>query len=217
MLRESVLGVNEPTHKLKQQQPQNRFPCPIRATFNFTNFFRKIDCKSNTNKQTNPGQNENVNLNGFGQSGQYSEEKSYSTQRYESKIPLKLVMDPRGVVQDVHSQGITYDHTSGMLSPDKCAELVSALHTDAPKGKGSYSLLHNQIQIDQSVLMELVFVYVQVPSSLPSDVSDRKNGLLTKQHDRLAIQPPLRTQPDQHKSTTLINTIKQATNRLIIR
>lgn len=45
-------------------------------------------------------------------------------------------MDPRGVVQDARSQGITYDHSSGMLSPDKCAELVSALHTDAPKGKG---------------------------------------------------------------------------------
>lgn len=49
-------------------------------------------------------------------------------------------MDPRGVVQDVHTQGITYDHSSGMLSPDKCAELVSALHTDAPKGKGSLNI-----------------------------------------------------------------------------
>lgn len=84
--------------------------------------------------------NENINLNGYGDyqkpSNQYSEEKSYSTQRYETKIPLKLVMDPRGVVQDVHTQGISYDHSSGMLSPDKCAELVSALHTDTPKGKG---------------------------------------------------------------------------------
>lgn len=77
-------------------------------------------------------------MNGYGPAGQFSEEKSYSTQHYESKIPLKLVMDPRGVVQDVHTQGITYDHSSGMLSPDKCAELVSALHTDAPKGKGFY-------------------------------------------------------------------------------
>lgn len=87
------------------------------------------------------GKNENANLNGYGgdyqkSSNQFTEEKSYSTQRYDSKIPLKLVMDPRGVVQDVHTQGITYDHSSGMLSPDKCAELVSALHTDAPKGKG---------------------------------------------------------------------------------
>lgn len=79
------------------------------------------------------GQNENVGLNGYGS------ENYTSSQRYESKIPLKLVMDPRGVVQDVHSQGITFDQNNGMLSPDKCAELISALHTDAPKGKGSYN------------------------------------------------------------------------------
>lgn len=51
-------------------------------------------------------------------------------------------MDPRGAVQDVRSQGITYDHSSGMLSPDKCAELVSALHSDAPKGKGYLTVIH---------------------------------------------------------------------------
>lgn len=54
-------------------------------------------------------------------------------------------MDPRGVIQDVHTQGITFDHNSGMLSPDKCAELVSALHTDSPKGKG--------IDIDMVIIM----------------------------------------------------------------
>lgn len=85
------------------------------------------------------GKNELSAQNGYGNyqapvSNQYKEEKSYSS--YESKLPLKLVMDPRGLVQDVYNQGITYDHSSGLLSPDKCAELVSALHTDAPKGKG---------------------------------------------------------------------------------
>lgn len=81
--------------------------------------------------QNETGKNESIGLNG------YSNE-SYSTQRHDTKIPLKLVMDPRGVVQDVYSTGITFDPNSGMLSPDKCAELVSALHTDAPKGKGFY-------------------------------------------------------------------------------
>lgn len=106
----------------------------LKSEFKCTYFLSE----KSTRKQ-NPGRNENVSLNGYGPTGQYSEEKSYSNQHYESKIPLKLVMDPRGVVQDVHTQGITYDHSSGMLSPDKCAELVSALHTDAPKGKGFYS------------------------------------------------------------------------------
>lgn len=80
------------------------------------------------------GQNENVGLNG------YNSESYSSSQRFDSKIPLKLVMDPRGVVQDLHSTGLTFDQNNGMLSPDKCAELISALHTDAPKGKG---LSHN--------------------------------------------------------------------------
>lgn len=83
------------------------------------------------------GQNTS-NLNGYGvPQSQYSNEEYSSSHRHDSKLPLKLVMDPRGIVQDIHSTGTTYDHTSGMLSPDKCAELVSALHTDAPRGKGS--------------------------------------------------------------------------------
>lgn len=97
--------------------------------------------KPKTNWKPNAGKNENVNLNGFGDNRQFNEEKSYLSQRYESKIPLKLVMDPRGVVQDVHTQGISYDHSGGMLSPDKCAELVSALQSDSPKGKGWSSKL----------------------------------------------------------------------------
>lgn len=45
-------------------------------------------------------------------------------------------MDPRGQVQDIHTlqnHGLCESNT-GMLSPDRCAELVNALH--APKGKG---------------------------------------------------------------------------------
>lgn len=75
-------------------------------------------------------------------------DQTYTIQHHECKIPLKLVMDPRGVLQDVHTQGITFDYNSGMLSPDKCAELVSALHTDSPKGKGT---------IDQLVFVKKIY------------------------------------------------------------
>lgn len=139
-----ALGVNEPTHNKKKPKhiyrSSNHFLPNSRFIFLLFDSSIEIDAtqKKHSSRNTRAiGKNENVNLNGYGPS-QYSEEKSYSTQRYESKIPLKLVMDPRGVVQDVHTTGITYDHSSGMLSPDKCAELVSALHTDAPKGKGLY-------------------------------------------------------------------------------
>lgn len=51
-------------------------------------------------------------------------------------------MDPRGQVQDLttlQNCGVNID--SGMLSPDRCAELVSALY--APQGKGKIDL-HTQ-------------------------------------------------------------------------
>lgn len=135
-------------------------------------------------------------------------------------------MDPRGVVQDVHTQGITYDHSSGMLSPDKCAELVSALHTDAPKGKGFYQnpTLNVHVPSDRFRLMRArgnsflnTCFSLQVLNSLQRDVNDPRNGLLTKHHDRPAIQLPLHIQLAQRKFTTPTNSIKAATIRLIIR
>lgn len=48
-------------------------------------------------------------------------------------------MDPRGQVQDLttlQNCGVNID--SGMLSPDRCAELVTALY--APQGKGKICL-----------------------------------------------------------------------------
>lgn len=66
---------------------------------------------------------------------QYENRVSSSSQYYE-KVPLKLVMDPRGQIQDLSStryHDLNVD--PGMLSPEICADLVSALH--APKGKGA--------------------------------------------------------------------------------
>lgn len=57
-------------------------------------------------------------------------------------LSLKLVMDPRGKVQDMNTlnnnHGFGAPNGGGMLSPDKCAELVSALNTTTPQGKGKY-------------------------------------------------------------------------------
>lgn len=143
-LRESAFGVHFPTQnkiKNKKNQQQHLTSSSIVQSFKAISIFQNFQSRTMNYGQHETGRNENANLNGYGgdyqkSSNQFTEENSYSTHRYDSKIPLKLVMDPRGVVQDVHTQGITYDHSSGMLSPDKCAELVSALHTDAPKGKG---------------------------------------------------------------------------------
>lgn len=80
------------------------------------------------------------NQNGYGgdiRQFTNDEQTCLSSHHNETKSPLKLVMDPRGIVQDMRNTGTIYDYSGGMLSPDKCAELVSALQTDAPKGKGN--------------------------------------------------------------------------------
>ncbi|XP_055923676.1 synaptopodin-2-like isoform X2 [Eupeodes corollae] len=50
------------------------------------------------------------------------------------QVSLKLVMNPRGKVRDLNSIREPLSET-GLLSPDKCAELVTALN--APKGRGA--------------------------------------------------------------------------------
>ncbi|XP_037042049.1 uncharacterized protein LOC119078545 isoform X5 [Bradysia coprophila] len=78
------------------------------------------------------GEADNQQYNGYGADN--SKENHEFQQR--DKLPLKLVMDPRGQVQDIttlQNCGVSID--SGMLSPDRCAELVTALY--APQGKGA--------------------------------------------------------------------------------
>lgn len=61
-------------------------------------------------------------------------------------------MDPRGQVQDLTtSQNCGVNIDSGMLSPDRCAELVTALY--APQGRGKFCLFNLKL-----VLSNLYFV-----------------------------------------------------------
>lgn len=62
------------------------------------------------------------------------ESKISTSSEHHEKVPLKLVMNPRGQVRDFQSYQDDFNTQTGLLSPDKCAELVSALQ--APKGKG---------------------------------------------------------------------------------
>ncbi|XP_054745394.1 uncharacterized protein LOC129249787 isoform X2 [Anastrepha obliqua] len=48
-------------------------------------------------------------------------------------VPLRLLMNPRGKIRDITSVGDTFNTQTGLLSPDKCAELITALQTQ--KGK----------------------------------------------------------------------------------
>lgn len=69
----------------------------------------------------------------------YEQESGYAYEPPAAKNPLRLVMNPSGQVHDIHSlQNHGFESTEnnrGMLSPNKCAELVNAL-TNEPQGKG---------------------------------------------------------------------------------
>lgn len=59
----------------------------------------------------------------------FEESSSYST---STKVPLKLIMDPRGQVQNIDTLQRQYDLQP--MSPDLCAEVVSALNEAGGKG-----------------------------------------------------------------------------------
>ncbi|XP_055857957.1 uncharacterized protein LOC129920597 isoform X4 [Episyrphus balteatus] len=65
---------------------------------------------------------------------EYNEEYKENENNYNDKNLLRLVMNPRGQVRDLNSVREPLSET-GLLSPDRCAELVTALN--APKGRGA--------------------------------------------------------------------------------
>ncbi|XP_050339566.1 uncharacterized protein LOC126765916 isoform X2 [Bactrocera neohumeralis] len=50
-----------------------------------------------------------------------------------NQVPLRFLMNPFGKVRDITSVSDSFNIETGLLSPNKCAELVTALHTQ--KGK----------------------------------------------------------------------------------
>lgn len=59
-------------------------------------------------------------------------QESYSTSSASNKTPLKLLMDPRGQVQNIDTLQRQYELQP--MSPDLCAEVVSALNEAGGKG-----------------------------------------------------------------------------------
>lgn len=56
------------------------------------------------------------------------------------KMPLKLVMNPKGQVRDYNSLKELINVETGLLSPDNCAELITALQLH--QGRGNIFILN---------------------------------------------------------------------------
>uniref|UniRef100_A0A1A9WYB5 Uncharacterized protein n=1 Tax=Glossina brevipalpis TaxID=37001 RepID=A0A1A9WYB5_9MUSC len=57
-----------------------------------------------------------------------------STYPRDSKLPLRLLMNPLGRMRDFNSVHDAFNTEAGLLSPNNCAELVTALHNYKDKG-----------------------------------------------------------------------------------
>ena len=62
-----------------------------------------------------------------------------------NQVPLRFLMNPFGKVRDITSVSDSFNIETGLLSPNKCAELVTALQTQ--KGKGNCAFIYTYMNI----------------------------------------------------------------------
>ncbi|XP_022217360.2 uncharacterized protein LOC111070780 isoform X2 [Drosophila obscura] len=81
------------------------------------------------------------------------------------KIPLKLIMNPRGQVRDYNSVKESINVETGLLSPDNCAELITALKLH--QGRGAELFAKRRRKADNWVVDETNAGTQSHPSGLP--------------------------------------------------
>ncbi|EDW71075.2 putative protein tag-278 isoform X5 [Drosophila virilis] len=80
------------------------------------------------------------------------------------KMPLKLVMNPRGQMRDYNSLKESINVESGLLSPDHCAELITALQLQ--KGRGAELFAKRRRKAENWVVDE-TNAGIHSPSGIP--------------------------------------------------
>ncbi|XP_064537726.1 uncharacterized protein LOC135427916 isoform X2 [Drosophila montana] len=80
------------------------------------------------------------------------------------KMPLKLVMNPRGQMRDYNSLKESINVESGLLSPDNCAELITALQLH--KGRGAELFAKRRRKAENWVVDE-TNAGIHSPSGIP--------------------------------------------------
>ncbi|XP_015044492.1 uncharacterized protein [Drosophila pseudoobscura] len=81
------------------------------------------------------------------------------------KIPLKLIMNPRGQVRDYNSLKESINVETGLLSPDNCAELITALKLN--QGRGAELFAKRRRKADNWVVDETNAGTQNHPSGIP--------------------------------------------------
>ncbi|XP_039968079.1 uncharacterized protein LOC120779765, partial [Bactrocera tryoni] len=81
-----------------------------------------------------------------------------------NQVPLRFLMNPFGKVRDITSVSDSFNIETGLLSPNKCAELVTALHTQ--KGKGA-ELFAKRRRKSEKWVVDDTNTGIESPSGLP--------------------------------------------------
>ncbi|XP_041632513.1 protein P200 isoform X3 [Drosophila kikkawai] len=81
------------------------------------------------------------------------------------KMPLKLVMNPKGQVRDYNSLKELINVETGLLSPDNCAELITALQLH--QGRGAELFAKRRKKADNWIVDETNAGTQSLPSGIP--------------------------------------------------
>ncbi|XP_016943966.2 protein hook homolog isoform X9 [Drosophila suzukii] len=81
------------------------------------------------------------------------------------KIPLKLIMNPNGKVRDYNSLKELINVETGLLSPDNCAELITALQLH--QGRGAELFAKRRRKADNWIVDETNLETQNPPSGIP--------------------------------------------------
>ncbi|XP_020809848.1 uncharacterized protein LOC110185399 isoform X3 [Drosophila serrata] len=81
------------------------------------------------------------------------------------KMPLKLVMNPKGQVRDYNSLKELINVETGLLSPDNCAELINALQLH--QGRGAELFAKRRKKADNWIVDETNAGTQSLPSGIP--------------------------------------------------
>ncbi|KAH8292614.1 hypothetical protein KR054_006465, partial [Drosophila jambulina] len=96
--------------------------------------------------------------------------ETYSPSLFEAtakleKMPLKLVMNPKGQVRDYNSLKELINVETGLLSPDNCAELITALQLH--QGRGAELFAKRRKKADHWIVDETNAGTQSLPSGIP--------------------------------------------------
>uniref|UniRef100_A0A1A9UDB5 Uncharacterized protein n=1 Tax=Glossina austeni TaxID=7395 RepID=A0A1A9UDB5_GLOAU len=118
-----------------------------------------------------------------------------------TKLPLRLLMNPRGRIRDFNSVHEAFNTDAGLLSPNNCAELLNALRGDKDKGA---ELFAKRRKVAEKWVVDETNVGAQRPSDLLDNFEQRQQSKQACSPNMLsAYKPKNRKQSNEQQKQWL--------------